>query len=451
MSWRKKIIVLCAVTAPAVLPAGAAETPCGFSELQKVITEVSRAVQPAVVHIQAILRQENRKLSVVGSGVIIDSEGLIVTNEHVVSKAEKVTVTIPEFKRKFPARVLGTDKQTDLAVIRIDPESPIPVATLGDSNQVEVGEWVLAIGNPYGLDGTVSFGIVSARGRNLNVGALITDFIQTDAMIDFGSSGGPLVNLRKEVVGINSMMQGRGIGFTIPVNTVLDIKKKIMDEGRIERGWMGITMQPLNRELAEYYRIPDRSGIIVNSVFEGSPAEKGGLKIGDIIYAFDGTPVECEDEEDTKEFVRMVARTEVGKKVPVEIIRGGKPRTIKIRVGKQPEVEPEEVETDLGFFVKALTDLIHFRYRLASKQGVFVSFVEQGSVAQEAGLAQAQVILEIEGMTVRDLDDFRNAMKKVRGKSRFLVVAQNGMETKYLLFKRRDRGRDSSAGRAADS
>ena len=432
-------------------PAAAEDPGCSFRELQNVITEVSRAVQPAVVHIQAILKQENRKVSVVGSGVIIDPLGHIITNEHVVSKAEKVTVTIPDFKKKLPARVLGTDKQTDLAVIKIEPNGDIPVAKLGDSNQVAVGEWVLAIGNPYGLDGTVSFGIVSARGRNLNVGALITDFIQTDAMIDFGSSGGPLVNLNREVIGINSMMQGRGIGFTIPVNTVLEIKEKILDQGRIERGWMGITMQPLNRDLAEYYGIPERSGIIVNSVFEDSPAEKAGIKVGDIIYAFDGNQVECEDEEDTKEFIRMVARTRVNKKVRIDVIRQGKPKTITVKIGEQPEVEPDEIETDLGFFVQALTDLIHFRYRLAAKEGVFVSFVEPGSEAQEAGLSQAQVIIEIDGEDVHSLEDFQKAMDKVKGKARFLVVAQNGRETKFLLFKRRGKGRDSSAGRAADS
>ncbi|MCX5867606.1 MAG: trypsin-like peptidase domain-containing protein, partial [Proteobacteria bacterium] len=283
---------------------------CDFTALQKVITEVSQAVQPAVVHIQAILKQENRKVTVVGSGVIIDPQGHIITNEHVVSKAVKITVTIPNFKKKFPAKVKGTDKQTDLAVIQIEPEGQIPVAQLGNSDQVQVGEWVLAIGNPYGLDGTVSFGIVSGRGRNVENGPLITDFLQTDAMIDFGSSGGPLVNLKQEVIGINSMMQGRGIGFTIPVNTVLEVKNKILSAGKIDRGWIGVTIQPLNRDLAEYYGIPQRSGVVVNAVFSGSPAERAGIVPGDIVFELAGNPVECENDEDIKNFVRMVSKTE---------------------------------------------------------------------------------------------------------------------------------------------
>ena len=432
-------------------PSRAEDPQCDFTSLQKVITDVSQAVQPAVVHIQAILKQENRKVTVVGSGVIVDPRGYIITNDHVVSKAVKVTVTIPNFKKKFPAKVLGTDKQTDLAVIQIQPEGQVPVARMGNSDQVQVGQWVLAIGNPYGLDGTVSFGIVSGRGRNVENGPLITDFLQTDAMIDFGSSGGPLVNLNKEVIGINSMMQGRGIGFTIPVNTVLDVEGKILSAGKIDRGWIGVTIQPLNRDLAEYYGIPQRSGVVINAVFSGSPAERAGIVPGDIVFEFAGNPVECENDEDIKNFVRMVSKTEVGKEVEVGLVRKGKEKKLKLKVGEQPEIEPEEVETELGFYVKTLNDLFRFQYRLEAPEGVFVSFVEPGSVAGEAGLSPAQVILEIEGEKIKNLEDFRKAIEKVKDRERFLVVAIDGKETKYLLFKRRQKGRDSSVGRAADS
>ena len=429
-----------------------AESPQGdFTALQKVITEVSQSVQPAVVHIQAILKQENRKITVVGSGVIVDAKGYIITNDHVVSKAVKITVTIPNFKKKFPAKVLGTDKQTDLAVIQIQPEGQIPVAQLGNSDQVQVGQWVLAIGNPYGLDGTVTLGIVSGRGRNVENGPLITDFLQTDAMIDFGSSGGPLVNLNKEVIGINSMMQGRGIGFTIPVNTVLEVRDKILSSGKIDRGWIGVTFQPLNRDLAEYFGIPSRSGVVVNAVFSGSPAERAGLAPGDIISEFAGSPVECENDEDIKNFVRMVSKTGVGKEAEVGLIRQGQEKKVKIKVGEQPEIEPEEVETDLGFYVKPLTDLFRFQYRVEAREGVFVSFVEPGSVAGEAGLGQAQVIVEIEGQKIKALENFRKAIEKVKDKERFLVTVQDGKDTRYLLFKHRPKGRDSSVGRAADS
>jgi S1-C subfamily serine protease len=209
----------------ALAPTAAAADDVGASDgpLQARIIAASNRVTPSVVHIEAIAKVNDRKKQVTGSGFVASADGVILTNHHVVEKAEKVTVTIPNRKGKYPARIIGTDRQTDLAVLRVDPDVPLPAVTFGTSQDVRVGQWVLAIGNPYGLEGTVSFGIVSAKGRNLEIPDLLNEFIQTDAMIDRGSSGGPLIDLEGRVIGINSRGQGRGIGFTIPIDTALAV------------------------------------------------------------------------------------------------------------------------------------------------------------------------------------------------------------------------------------
>ena len=242
-------------------PAGARGGELPFQELEERIIEIAEQVKPSVVHIEAIVRMNDRRNQVTGSGVIAHPDGRILTNHHVVDRAEKVTVSVPGVKRKYPARIVGTDMQTDIAVLRIESDTPLPAARFGSTEDVRVGQWVLAIGNPYGLDGTVSFGIVSAKGRNLELPETLNDFIQTDAMIDRGSSGGPLVDLEGFVIGINSRGQGRGIGFTIPIDTALEVAKQL-EAGGIERGYIGITMQPLDRDLAEYLGPPgpDRRG-----------------------------------------------------------------------------------------------------------------------------------------------------------------------------------------------
>ena len=230
------IPLLAILLAPATDPASADPAP-PHTELQERIIEISEMVTPSVVHLVAIIKVNDRRRQVTGSGLIVDADGLILTNHHVVEKAEKVTVLVPGRKQKYPATVVGTDKQTDIAVVRIEPESPLPPASFGASEEVRVGQWVLAVGNPYGLEGTVSFGIVSAMGRNLQIEGILNEFIQTDAMIDRGSSGGPLVDLDGRVIGINSRGQGRGIGFTIPIDTALEVMRKI-EGGGIERGWL---------------------------------------------------------------------------------------------------------------------------------------------------------------------------------------------------------------------
>ncbi len=408
--------------------------------LEDRIVEVAERVKPSVVHIEAIIKINDRRSSVTGSGVVLSPDGRILTNEHVVEDAEKVTVSVPGLKQKLAARVVGTDKQTDIALLRVESEVPLPAARF-DAAEVRVGQWVLAIGNPYGLDGTVSLGIVSAMGRNLEETQLLNDFIQTDAMIDRGSSGGPLVDLEGRVIGVNSRGQGRGIGFTIPIATALEVVEQL-EQGGIARGYLGITMQPLDRELAAYLDLARYTGVIVNSVTEGAPADRAGLRPGDVITALDGLPVEAEEEEDLARFQRMVASVRPGQQIRLSYVRKGRERETSVELASQPTLDPEKEETDVGFHVREITTLLAREQRLATERGAWVQFVARGSPASEAGLRIGDVVERIEEVPVANLRDFRRAMRSVREQMRFLVVARRGEETKFLLLNRRARPTD---------
>jgi serine protease Do len=425
----------CALAAAGLAASAGAAAQTQFEGLEQRIVEVAERVKPSVVHIEAIVKFNDRRNQVTGSGVIVSPDGAILTNEHVVDKAEKVTVSVPGLRKKFPARVVGADRQTDVALLRIAPDAPLPAATFGSADDVRVGQWVLAIGNPYGLDGTVSFGIISAMGRNLEVPDLLNAFIQTDAMIDRGSSGGPLVDLEGRVVGINSRGQGRGIGFTIPIDTALEVMAQL-EQGGIERGFLGITMQPLDRELADYFGMPDVTGVLINSVMEDSPAGRAGLRTGDVIVAFDGNVVEAEKEEDLGNFQRIVAAQPPGREAELELVRDGERVTTRVAIGTQPKIDPAEEENEaLGIHVREITANLARAHRLASNQGAFVYFVARGSPAKEAGLHLGDVIVEIEGEPIADLDDFRREIARAERLDRFLIRAQRGEETKFLLMK----------------
>ncbi len=410
------------------------EFAASYAALQERIIETSRRVTPWVVHVEAIVKVNDRRNQVTGSGFVVSKGGHILTNQHVVEKAQKVTILVPGRKGKIPARIVGTDKQTDIAVLEIDPPEPLSVATLGSAEDLEVGQWVLAVGNPYGLDGTVSLGIVSAKGRNLAIPQLLNDFIQTDAMIDRGSSGGPLVDLEGRVVGINSRGQGRGIGFTIPIDTALQVMAQMLDGG-VERGWLGVGAQPLDRELAAYFGRPDLTGVVVTSVSPRSPAEIAGLQPGDIITHFGGEPVEAEKQEDLGQFQRRVASFGPGAKTELRYLRDDRERSLRVALRAAPKVEPEEAESDFGFHVQEITEGLFRAHRLPQRSGAFVSFVARGSPAAEAGLANGDVIAEVEGREVNDLGGFRSAMSAVRGRPRFLITALRGDERVLLLVR----------------
>ena len=416
---------------PLALLACAAALP-GADLEQRIVTAAER-VKPSVVHIEAVVKFNDRRNLVTGSGLIVTADGAILTNDHVVNDAEKISVSVPGRKRKYEAELIGSDRQTDIALLRIQSAKAFPAAELA-SAPVRVGQWVLAIGNPYGLDGTVSLGIVSAKGRNLEIPQLLNDFIQTDAMIDRGSSGGPLVDLNGAVVGINSRGQGRGIGFTIPIDTARDVMDQL-EAGGIERGYLGVTLQALDRELAEYLGVSEATGVMLNLVVPESPADRAGLRPGDIVTHFDGRPVEAEKEEDLGNFQRQVARVAPGTPVEVRFLRDGERHREQLSIGEQPKLDGDEIETDYGFHVQEITPHLARTHRLDSEAGAFVTFVAEGSPAREAGLRVADVVVRVEELDVRDLDDFRAALRAAGDKRRFLLRVRRGEELKFLLLK----------------
>jgi len=408
-----------------------------FDDLQDVIISVSNTIKPAVVHIEVVQKSGQFKYKSLASGLIVDERGYILTNDHVVDKAQSITVTLAS-KIEYPAEIIGTDKQTDLAVIQIKTQESLFVAKLGNSDEVKVGEWVIAVGNPYGFDRTVSFGIVSGKGRvfpNLPLETqLINDFIQTDAAIDPGSSGGPLVNLKGEVIGINSIGFGRGQGFTIPINTANEVKNKLLTTGTIDRGWIGIVIQPLSRDYAKYYSQPNLEGVLIGDVIPDSPAEKAGLLPGDVIVEYMGEKVSAEKEEDLNKFQFLISQSKVGEPALIKIVRYGIPVNIKVEVATQPKVKADEYETSFGFTVKEITDAIYRDYMLDDKEGVLVSFVEVGGAASTAQLQEDDIIIKVERFEIKNLDDFKKSLEQVKNEKQIMLTVKRGKTQRFVLL-----------------
>lgn len=408
-----------------------------FNELQQVIISVSNTIKPAVVHIEVVKKSGDIKYQSLASGLIIDKKGYILTNDHVVDRAQSVTVTLPS-KLEYPAEIIGTDKLTDMALIKIEASEELTVAKLGNSDSVQVGEWVIAVGNPYGFDRTVSFGIISGKGRvlpNLPVEIqLINDFIQTDAAIDPGSSGGPLVNLEGEVIGINSIWVGRGQGFTIPINTAIEVKDKLLTSGDIKRGWIGIAVQPLSRDYARYFGDPELEGIIVSDIEPESPAQKAGLLPGDIILEYQGNKIKAEKEEDLNKFTVSVSQTQPNQPANLKIKREGKTLDLVIEIGTKPKAKADEYETDLGFTVKEITDAIYRSRRLEDKEGVLVSFVEVGGPAGNAKLREGDIVKQIENIPIKDLENLKDALKELKDEKYLMFTATRGKNKRFVLL-----------------
>lgn len=418
-------------------PAMAAAEVDIFQIMQRQINEVSKAVSQNVAHIRVVMRQNQREIETAGSGVLVDDDGYVLTNQHVVENAESVRVFLPQEKKPYAAAIVGEDTQTDVALLKIDLRGKkITPPQFGDADALQVGQAVLAVGNPYGLERTVSQGIVSAVGRNLPIGFLINHFIQTDAMIDFGSSGGPLVDMKGRIVGLNSRSQGRGFGFTVPINTVLKVMEEYKKRGTLERAWLGIIVQPFNRDMAEYFGMPKQGGAIINAVIAGSPAEKAGLLAEDILVQFDGRAVEAEDEKEIQEMIRAIANSPVGKTVSLQVIRRQQKKTLTAQLEKQPKIDAEERESPLGFNVKEITTQIFIQNLLDTKEGVFVSYVEPGSVADRGNLVAGDVIQKIEGQAVQGLAEFEKMMKGAASKEKALLIVRRGRNTQFVLLKK---------------
>ena len=379
-----------------------------------------------------------RRTESFGSGVIIDPKGLILTNHHVVADRKNATikVTLPD-GNEFEGKIIGTDEKTDIALIRVDADYALPAVPLGDSDKLEIGESVLAIGNPFGLQGTVTSGIVSAKGRRIGAGPY-DNFIQTDASINPGNSGGPLVNHRGEVVGVNTAIYSRGggnvgIGFAIPINLVKELLPQLQNEGRVTRGWLGIGFQQMTPLLAESLGVKESRGALVAKVLPDTPAERAGLQSGDVIVEFDKLPVEQADD-----LPMIVARTPVGKEVGVRVLREGDEKTLTVRIGRLAErkavAAAEQQGSELGLTVQELTPATAKRLSMDQGEGILVTAVKPGSPADEAGLQQGDVILEVNRTPVDTLAAYDRALKKTE-KGHALFLVKRGEMTRFFAAK----------------
>jgi serine protease Do len=365
----------------------------------------------------------------VGSGFVISQDGYILTNNHVVEGADQIKVKLSSGK-EFSAKVIGRDPKTDLAVIKVEGSSDLQALPLGNSDDLKVGSWVVAIGSPFGLEQTVTAGIVSAKGRVIGSGPY-DNFIQTDASINPGNSGGPLVNLKGEVVGINTAIiaSGQGIGFAIPINMAKEVVPQLEQKGHVTRGWLGVGIQEVTPALAKSFDLKDKKGALVSQVYKGSPAEKAGIEQGDIILQFDG-----KDITDSKDLPRMVASTPVGKSVPIKLLRDGKPVEREVKVGEmeeKQEMAKAPSQKSLGITIQNITPEIARSLGLKKDTGVVITRVEPGSPASEAGLQSGDVILEVNRAPVKDAGDFGKKVEKARNQNNILLFIQRGQNNLF--------------------
>src|SRR5215472_3278650 len=362
-----------------------------------------------------------------GSGVIVDARGFILTNAHVVENAAEIEVRLSD-DRKFPGQVVGRDPKTDLAIVKIEPgASALPVAELGDSDTLRPGQWAIAIGNPFGLDRTVTAGIISATGRTRVGVATYEAFIQTDASINPGNSGGPLLNLEGRVIGINTAIvsTGQGIGFSIPINMAKEIMGQLMANGRVVRGWLGIAIQDLTPELAAGFGVKPGSGVLVSEVMKDSPAEAGGVKSGDIITQFGGAVI-----KDVTDLQKKVAAVEPGRPTPMVVIRDKASTPLTIAVGEQPGEEKVVAaapqEQMLGLKVEPLSPESAQRFKLTAKSGLLVTDVASGSSGDAAGIRPGDVILEVNRQPVGNVDSFKRVIAGAKPGDPVPVYLQRG-------------------------
>lgn len=368
-----------------------------------------------------------QKRNSLGSGFIISRDGEILTNNHVVAGATEIAVKL-DSGREYKAKVIGTDSRLDLALLKIEAKEPLPVLELGDSDRIRVGDWVIAIGNPFGLSQTVTAGIVSAKDRVIGAGPF-DDFIQTDASINPGNSGGPLLDTSGKVVGINTAIHaaGQGIGFAVPVNMAKRFIEAVKTKGRMSHGWLGVGIQELTPELAAGLKVPTTSGVLVAQVYPDSPAEKAGIKRGDVIVAYDGKQV-----EHTYDLTRLVGTTEPGKSVNVKVIRDGREKTLQVVIGERPE--EEELASlpgggggaNLGLRVSEISPKDAKRLGLKPGQGVLVEDVDPDGPAAQTGIRPGDVIVEVNRVPVGSPEEFAKEIAKVGSGDSVLILLLRG-------------------------
>ncbi|MBN2384013.1 DegQ family serine endoprotease [bacterium] len=374
-----------------------------------------------------------------GSGVIVDADGYILTNNHVIDQADEIEIQLLNDEKKYEAKVVGSDPKTDLALLKIDAKN-LTAARFGDSDTLHVGDWVMAIGNPFGWSHTVTVGVVSALHRPLQLGPY-DEYIQTDASINPGNSGGPLFNHRGEVVGINTAITTRsggnqGIGFAIPINVAKKVVPQLKDKGEVIRGWLGVSIQKVTPDLAEKYELSETAGALVAQVVADSPAEKAGIEQGDVIISFDGKAI-----KDVSDLSAIVADTLVGAKVKVELVRNGQHKSLKIEVAQYPKDEAilQNVQqtSHLGLQVQDLTPALARQLGLDDTfEGVIVNEVEAGSPAEDAGMIRGDVIVSVEREPVKSAAEFYELMQKNKNLNSILFLIQRGAQPHFVVVKR---------------
>jgi serine protease Do len=427
-------------------PGGVTREDPDLVRLNQAMIRLAKSLRPAVVQIDVSgekgseqdLPQDHPLVPPgerprVGSGIILTADGFILTNQHVIEQAGEIEIHLMD-DRKFPATVVGKDARTDLALLKVNA-SGLPVLPLGDSDKLEVGELVLAIGNPFGLEHSVSLGIVSRKGRALGSAGTFTDYIQTDASVNPGNSGGPLLNLRGEVIGINTaVIPNRQVAFAIPINLAKSLLPELQARGRIAWGFLGVSIQDVTQELANAMGVPEVKGALVNNVLVGQPAEAAGMKRGDIILQFDGKTI-----ANVRALQRAVSFTTVGKQVEIQIIRGGRLETLTVKVGEAATAERRAAappaRRDLGMTVEELDAEKAKKFKLREgEEGLVVSDVAKGGPASSAGIRAGDLIREVNRREVRSLEGYRSSLRRDEGEVD-LFLLQRGQSHIYVAVK----------------
>ena len=422
-----------------------------LEEIQTVITELAEQTKPSVVNLFPVSgaarlregpgeRAPNATGS--GSGLIVDREGHIVTNNHVIGDATEIEVRFSD-KTKLIAHVIGKDPDTDLAVLKVTTDRPLSSARFGDSSSVKVGQWVLAVGNPFGLDRTVTLGVVSGIGReNINL-SRYENFIQTDASINPGNSGGPLFNLRGEVIGINTAIINfaQGIGFAIPSNMAKQVIEQLLAKGKVVRGWLGVGIQPLTAELAKKFGVTEGEGVLVNEVFEKDPAALAGIKPGDVIVRIDGAVVDSPNK-----LSRLIATLTPGATSKIEIVRDLKHVTMDVPLTERRDTtfvasvsqQEEKLGVRLGLDLQDVTAALADRFKLRESKGVLITKVEPNSLAQAEGLREGDLIKEVNRMDVSSVGEFTSAMARSKRGDTVLLRVLRENRAFYVVLKSSD-------------
>jgi serine protease Do len=460
------IVSLVEVLRSSLIPSGAPEIPAAAAiegTIPASFSDLAERVKPAVVNISTTkifkgrsqgnnfgrspfneyfgddffnrffgdMPQRDFKQRSLGSGFIISNDGYIFTNNHVVENTDKILVKISDGK-EYEAKIIGADAKTDIALIKIKPDNGLPTVALGDSDIVRVGEWVIAIGNPFGLEQTVTAGIVSAKGRVIGAGAY-DNFIQTDASINPGNSGGPLFNMQGKVIAINTAIvaQGQGIGFAIPINMAKSILEDLKTKGKVTRGWLGISIQDISDDIAKNMNYKGKNGALVSDVFKGDPADKAGIKVGDIITEINGKSI-----KDTHDLLLTTASLHVGEKATIKALRDGKETSFLVVVTERKD-KPEIALTKkpgeyFGINVQEINKELAKRLGIPHDTGVIVTDVEEGSPADDVGIQQNDVIVQVNKVKITSLKQFSTEMSKAAEKKSVILLIKRGNSNFFI-------------------